>query len=119
MLASRASGTEGFQLQIGGGDFDDNLIVHQGVKLNRRKGGMAALIGVEGGDADQAVDAVFRLEKSVGVFAFDGDRNASVARPVAVGEIDDLRLKTLLLAVPKVHAKQHASPVAGFGAPRP
>ena len=72
MLPAGAAGAEGVHPQVGLADLDVDVILFDLGKDDRRgKGGVTAGIAVKGGDADQAVDAGFRLEVTVGVFAGD------------------------------------------------
>ena len=58
---------------------------------------------------------MFRLEVSVGVFAFGGEGHALDAGFVTRLKIDDLRPVALALDPAGIHAKQHFGPVLGFG----
>ena len=58
---------------------------------------MAALGGVEGGDADQAVDAGFATEEAEGEVAGDGEGGGFDAGFVAVLDFVDLDFEALTL----------------------
>jgi len=77
---------------------------------------VTALVGVEGGDAHQAVDAGFGFEMSIGVGSLDFDRDAFNAGFVAVLKIKDVRFITLALDPAQIHAHQHLRPVLRLGA---
>ncbi len=69
------------------------------------------LRGVERRDADEAVNAHFALQVSIGVVADDVDRRALQSRLVPVLAVDQLRLPAALFRVPQVHPQEHLRPV--------
>ena len=76
------------------------------------------MVGVEGGDAHEAVDPGFRLEVPVGVFARDLDGYALDA-----GFLARLQVQGIEGVVPgfhpaQVHAHEHFRPVLGLGTAR-
>lgn len=72
---------------------------------------MPTPIGVEGRDADQAMNARFRLEVSVGIGTFDCKGHAFNPSLVSRQKIDNLRLVALSLAPAQEHPKDHFGPV--------
>src|SRR5262249_59395144 len=85
----------------------------------RGDGGLAALGGAEGRDADEPVAAALALEIAVGVLAGDLDGGGLDARLLAREEIHYLRLEARAFRPSQIHAGQHLGPVLGLRAPRP
>ena len=73
VLAAFAAGSVGIDAQIFGLDDDLDAFVNFGRHVDAGERGVAALGLVEGGDADQAVDADFAGEQAEGVLAVDGE----------------------------------------------
>lgn len=118
VLAARAAGAVGVDLQVGGVDLDVVVVVDLGHHLQRGKGGLAAAGGVKRRDAHQPVDAVLRLQKAVGVGAGDEDRRALDARFLPGQIVQHLDLEVVALRPAGVHAVEHLHPVLGLGAAR-
>jgi hypothetical protein len=71
---------------------------------------VAALLRVEGADADEPVDAALGLEEAVGEPAVDGDGDALDAGLLALGLVQDLRPELVALGPAQVHAQEHLRP---------
>ena len=72
---------------------------------------MAALGGVEGRDANEAMDPGFSGEEAEGEVAADGEGGGLDAGLVAVLDFVDLDFEVLALAPADVHAHEHLGPV--------
>ena len=75
---------------------------------------MAFVVRVKRRVAHQAVNAGFRAQQAVGVFAFNTDGGAVDARDFAVVFFEDFDFEAFALGVAAVHAEQHARPVFRF-----
>ena len=94
------------------------VVLDLGHDFERTKGGVAALIGVERGDANQTVHPHLRFQIAVGVFALDAEIDALDARFVARFPIEFKDLESHFFAVSRIHPIQHGAPVAGLCAAR-
>ena len=63
--------TVGIDLEVLFVDLHFDVVGQFGKDENGTERGMASGIGVEGGNADQPMDAVFGPEKTVGVFSYN------------------------------------------------
>lgn len=77
---------------------------------------MAAFIGIEGGDAHEAMDTALGFEVAEGVGADDVEGGGFVAGFIAFEGVDEGVGEAMSIAPAGVHAEKHGSPVAGFGA---
>ncbi len=68
-----AAGAVGVDAEVFGLDVDDDGVVDFWRDEDGGEAGMAALGGVEGGDADEAMDAGFAAEETEGEIARDGE----------------------------------------------
>src|SRR5690606_8834251 len=98
VLPALAAGAHGVDLEVLLLDLDLDVVVDIRHDVDGREGGVAPRVGIEGADADEAVDAVPRLQKAVRERAADRDRRILDARLVAGLVVEDLGLETLLLA---------------------
>ena len=76
---------------------------------------MAPCVRVERRDAHQAMHAGFGLGPSMRVVALDEQGAGFEARFVARRLLDDLDLEFVALGPSRIHAKQHARPIAALG----
>ncbi|MFT7173967.1 MAG: hypothetical protein ACI9NQ_002196 [Paracoccaceae bacterium] len=116
VLAACSAGAGGGDFDVGVGDFDDNAFVDLGSDIDGGEGGVAFAGAIERGDTDEAMDATFGLEVTVGVGAFKlegGGGNSGFFTLLVVGHGD---LEVVLVGPAAIHAVKHAGPVAGFGA---
>ena len=118
MLAARARGAEDVHAQVLFLDVDVDIHAGVGVDVDRSERGVAASRGVEGRDADQSVDALFRGEQAVGVGPGDLEGDAFDAGLVAGEEVELLDVEMLALGPAAVHAQEHLGPVLCLGAAR-
>ncbi len=79
---------------------------------------MAAGVGVERRDADQAMHADLRLQQAVGILAVDLEGGGFDAGAFTLQPVGDDGLEAVALGPPQVHAEQHFGPVLAFGAAR-
>ena len=77
---------------------------------------MAALGGVEGRDAHQAMDTALAGQLPKGIFSDDGEGGGFDARLFAVLIVVHLGFEALLLGPAQVHAQQHLGPVLALSA---
>ena len=111
VLATLAAGAVGIDAEVFGLDVDDDGVVDLGRDEDAGEAGVAALGGVEGRDADEAMDAGFAAEQTEGEVAGDGEGGGLDAGLVAVLDFVDLDLEVLALAPADVHAHEHLGPV--------
>jgi len=116
VLAAGAAGAVGVNAQIFVKDFDFDIVVNFSGEINGGEGGMAAFVGIKGGDAHKAVDAAFGFEIAEGIGAGDEEGGGFVAGFIAFEGVDEGIGKVVGIAPAGVHAEEHAGPVAGFGA---
>jgi hypothetical protein len=116
VLAAGARGAVDVDAQVGRVDLHFDRLVHLGVDEDVGERGVAARVRVERRLAHQAVHAVLGAQVAVGVFAGDLQRRVLDARDLAVGLLQQLGAKALLVAVLEVHAQQHRGPVLRLGA---
>ena len=114
VLAACSRGAVGIHPHIGRVDVDFNGIVHFGVNEEAAKGGVAAVVGIKGRFAHEAVHAGFRPQEAIGIFAFHLDGGGLDAGNFAIGDFQDFGLESLALAIAQVLAHDHGGPVLGF-----
>ena len=118
VLAAGAAGTVGVDPKVGGVDRNFDGVIHFRVDGHAGEGSMAARIGIERRLADQAVDAGFRAQGSVGIVARHLDRRVLDACDFAGRFLQHFDAEPPALAEFEVHAFEHRGPVLGFGASR-
>ena len=116
VLPARAGGAVDVDAQVGRVDVDLDGLVDFRVDEHVGERGMAARVGVEGALAHQAVHAVLGAQAAVGVVAGDLQGRALDARYLALGALEHLGAKALLVAVFQVHPLEHRRPVLRLGA---
>jgi hypothetical protein len=116
VLAAGAAGAEHVDLEVLLGDVHIDGVVQFGADVDGGEAGVAALGGVEGGDAHQAVHARLRPQVPIAEGRADDEGGALDARFLAVLVVDHLRGPALGLTEPQVHAQQHGGPVLALGA---
>ena len=116
VLAAGAAGPVDLHLDVLLPDLHGVVVLHLRHDLDGGKRGLPPGVGVEGGDADQTVDAVLALQKAVGVLALDGDGGGLDARLVALLVVQNLVDEAVTLGPAGVHAVEHLGPVLGLGA---
>ena len=79
---------------------------------------MAALVGVERGDAHQPVHPALGLQVAVGIFAAHLQRGGFNAHFLAFLNIHDFRFEPVAFAPALVHAQEHIGPVTRLRAAR-
>ncbi len=84
--------------------------------FNQSKAGVAHLFCIKRGNADQAVHAVFALERAIGIAADHFHRGALQAGFGAAVFVYHTRAVPFLFAKTQEHTQQHFRPVVGFGA---
>src|SRR6185437_9851210 len=116
VLAALAAGAVGVGADLVGLDVDLDGVVDFRRDEDGRERGVAALGLVEGGDADEAVDAGFSAEEAEGVLAGDGEGGGLDAGFFAGLVVVDFGFESLLLGPAEIHAHEHLGPVLGLGA---
>ena len=97
-------------------DVDGDRVVHFRDDEHGGERGVAALVGVEGRDAHQAVHADLLLQVAEGELALVAHGDALDARFLAGQDVGDLGLEAQALAEAQVHAQQDLGPVLALGA---
>ena len=118
VLAARPAGPVGIDAQIFFIDLHFDIVIQVGVDKNAGETGVPALIGIEGADAHQSVNAVFRFEQAVGILAADFHRctfNPSLFGGKLVNQVGR---ETSTLGIAQIHPQQHGSPIGCFGTAR-
>ena len=118
VLAAGAGGAVGVDAQILGANLDLPVVLDDGADVQRRKRRVPPRVGVEGGDAHQAVHAALAFQIAVGVVAGDLEGHRLDARLVAVQQVQQLHREAHPLGEAGVHAVEHLGPVLGLGAAR-
>ena len=116
VLAAGAGRAIGVDAAVALVDLDVDPVVDDRIDPDRREAGVAAGGAVIGRDADQAVDARFRLQPAKGVVALDDDGRRLDAGLFALVALDQLDLVAAALGPAGVHAQEHLRPVLAFGA---
>ncbi len=116
VLAALAARAERVDPQVLVEDLDLDRVVDLRGDVDRREGGVPPRGRVERRDPDEPVDAVLGLHVAVGVLPLEPQGRALDPRVVGVGDLEDLGLPPLQLAVAHVHPHQHLGPVLGLGA---
>src|SRR6185437_774206 len=94
-------------------DRDFDLVVDHGKDPDRGEAGLPPGVGIERRDADEAMDAAFRLKPAIGVVAEYADRRRFDAGALARAFLDPLDLAIMALGPAHIHAQQHFGPVLG------
>src|SRR5579883_2747126 len=116
MLAARPGGTIGVDAEVFLLDLDLDRLVDHRIDPDRGKARMAARVGIEGGDAHQAMNPRLGLEPAIGIGADHLDGGRLDPSLLASAFLDPLDLITALLGPAHIHAQQHLRPILGFGA---
>ncbi len=93
-------------------------LVERGHRVERRERGLAARVGVEGRDADEAVHPALAREQAERVPALDRERRGAEPGFGARRHLVDLGGETAPFRPAQVHAQQHVGPVLRVGAAR-
>ena len=104
VLAALAAGTVDVDAQVGFVDLDVDVIIDFRDHVDGGEGRVATGVGVERGDADEAMDAALGLDVAVGVGAFEAERSLADARAFAFGDVFDFDLKAATFSPAGVHA---------------
>jgi hypothetical protein len=86
-----------------------------GVTADGGKAGVAARGTVERRNADEAVNALLRLQPAIGAVALDLERGRFDARLFALALVHLLDLHAVFLGPAHIHAPQHRGPVLALG----
>ena len=116
VLAALARRAVGVDAQFLGVDVDGDRVVDFGDDEDGGERGVAALVGVEGRDAHQAVDADLLLQVAEGELALVAHGDALDPGLLAGQDVGDLGLEAQALAEAQVHAQQDLGPVLALGA---
>ena len=94
------------------------VVIHFGHDLDGGKGGLAALVGIEGRDAHETMHADLRLQIAVGVLPFHLEVHRFEAGAVAREAVDLGHFIAALFGIAAVHTIEHLAPVARLRAAR-
>ena len=97
-----------------GRNLDLDVIGQNGDDLDAGEGGLAALLGIRGADAHQAVHALLGTEHAERVLALHRDGGAVDADDLRCGAIVHRDLPATTGTVLHVHLEQHEGPVLGL-----
>ena len=115
MLAACARGAIGVDAAVGFVDLDVDAVINLRIDPDRRKARVATRIGIERRDAHEAMHPRFRLHPAMGIVALEQQGRGLEARFIARRLFDELDLKLASLRPARIHAGEHARPVAAFG----
>ena len=115
-LAAFAGGAVNVDADIGFVELDVDVFGDFGDDVDGAERRVAALVGIEGADADEAVDAALGFGVAVGVFAFDEDGGFADAGGVAGLHVHELDGVVASLGPARIHAEHDVCPVVGLGA---
>jgi hypothetical protein len=96
-------------------DLDLDIVADQRGHLDRGKGGLAPVRGVEGRQANQSVHPALGRHEAVGVLAVKGEGRRLDARLGALRDLLDLERQASPFGPAGVHTKEHLGPVLGIG----
>ena len=113
VLPARAAGPEGIHPQVLGAHLHVHVVGELRRHPHRREAGVPPMRGVERRDAHQAVHALLRLQKAVGVVALHHHRGALDPRLLVGRGLQHRGLQSLALRVAQIHPEQHLRPVLG------
>ena len=119
VLAAGAAGPVDLHFNVLGADLNVRVLGQVGHDLHRGKGGLAAGVGVKGGDPDQPVHPVLAPEVAVGVFPLNHNGGGFEAGFVPLLVVHNFIGKAVALCPAGVHPVEHLGPVLGFGAAGP
>ena len=119
VLAAGAAGPVGVDLQVVVVDLDLADVLDHRRDLHTGEARLAAVGGVERGQANQAVNALLGAEQPVRVFSLDQERGGLDAGFLARRRLEQLDVEPAPLGPSHLHAQQHLRPVLGVGAAGP
>ena len=114
MLAAGTGGAEVIDADVVHIDFDIDVVRQFRHDIDSRKGRVAPGCSIERRNADQAMDAFFRFQIAIGVFAFDAEGSALDARFITGLHIQDGQFVAIAFSPAGVHADEHLCPVLSF-----
>ena len=114
ILPAGAARTVGIDLQILFINLNGNIVSEFGKGVGGGERGMTARVAVKRRNPHQTVNSAFRLEITVGEFAFHAQCHALDPGFFARLDIDDFILEPLALKPAAVHTHQNTRPVAGL-----
>ena len=118
VLTTRPAGAEGVGTHIRRIDVNFDGVIDFGIHKHRRERGVTTRIAIERTLANEAVDAGFGAQITIGKIAGELDRRALQTSHVAVRLLKDFHLEPATFAVAAIHAKQHLRPVLRLGTTR-
>ena len=116
-LAAGARGAVHVHAHVGGVQVHLDVVGDDRQHLHGGEGGLAALLGIGGRNAHEAVDADLAAQHAVGVAALDLDRGTVEPDTLAGHQIEHRDLPALVLGVMDVHLVEHLGPVLGLETP--
>ena len=119
VLTARATAPVGVPRDVRRIDLYLDVVVDDGVREDRREGGVPSGRRIERGDAHQPVHTVLALQESVGVGPVNLDRGGLDACRVSFLAVDEPHGEVVAFGPAHVHAQEHFRPVATLRAARP
>jgi len=105
------------QFNLSCAEVDPNAVVHLRVHKHAGKRRVAPAVGIERGDAHQAVHAGLALEAAVGVFPADVEGCALDPGLLPGLMVQELRLVSFCVGPAHVHAQKHVGPILALSPP--
>ena len=118
MLAARAAGAVGVDLQVVVVDLDLADVLDDRRDLDAGEARLAAVGGVERRQPHEPVDALLGRVEPVGVLARDAEGRRLDAGLLPRARLQQLDLEAALLGPAHLHPQHHLGPVLGVGAAR-
>ena len=117
VLPARAGGAIGVHAHVLVFDLHLDRLVDERIAPHAREAGVATARAVIGRDPHKAVHARLGLQPTIGVLALDQQGDGFQTGLFAGLRLDHLDLVAGAFRPSRIHAREHARPVLGFGAP--
>ena len=116
VLAASARRTIGVNLEVALADLDVDRVIDHWIDPAGREAGMPPRRRIVGADADETMDAAFRLEPAIGIMPLDQNRGGLDAGFFAVVHFEHFDLHLPPFSPARIHAQEHVGPVLRLGA---
>ena len=118
MLSASTAGAVVVNADIVHVDVDFHRIIDFRHNVHRRKGGVAAGIGVKRRNTDKTVHALLAFEEPIGIMSLDGKGSTLGSCFFTGQDIEQFHFKTLSFGIAREHPQKHARPILGFRSAR-